>query len=170
MWNQFGLAFFVVLALGLSTSMNSQTPQPTGARSQQSIRVVFVCEHGAALSVVSAAYFNKIAKEEHLNLLAVARGTEPQKEVSVSARMGLKSDGIPFESTHPQRLSTKDAAQARQIVTFCPLPAKYSKLAPVEAWSDVPLPSANYGRARDAILSHLRQLIGRLKSEGTARP
>jgi protein-tyrosine-phosphatase len=170
MWNQFGLAFFVVLALGWSKSANSQAPRPNGARPQLSTRVVFVCEHGAALSVVSAAYFNKIAKEEHLNLHAVARGTEPQEDVSVSARMGLNCDGIPFESRHPQRLSTKDAAQARRIVTFCPLPARYSKLAPVEAWNDVPPPSADYGRARDAILSHLRELIARLKSESPVRP
>jgi protein-tyrosine-phosphatase len=169
MWNQFGLAFFVVLAMGWSMSANSQTPRPNGAR-PHSTRVVFVCEHGAALSVVSAAYFNKIAKEERLNLHAVARGTEPQKEVSISARTGLNSDGIPFESRHPQSLSARDAAQARQIVTFCPLPARYSKLAPVEAWNDVPPTSADYGHARDAILSHLRELIARLKSEGTARP
>jgi protein-tyrosine-phosphatase len=126
---------------------------------------VFVCEHGAALSVVSAAYFNKLAKEENLNLHAVARGTEPQKEISVSARAGLTSDGIPFETRRPQGLSTKDAAQARKIVTYYPLSAKYSKLARVEAWSDVPPTAANDGLARDAILKHLKELIWQLKSE-----
>jgi hypothetical protein len=117
------------------------------------------------LSVVSAAYFNKIAKEENLALHAIARGTEPQKDLSVSARAGLTSDGIPFETRHPQKLSTKDAAQARKIVTFALLPAKYSKLAPVEAWSDVPPTADNYGLARDAILKHLKELISQLKSE-----
>jgi len=129
-----------------------------------------VCEHGAALSVVSAAYFNKIAKEENLNLHAVACGTEPQEQVSVSARRGLNSDGIPFETRHPHRISIKVAAQARRIITFCPLPAKYAKLAPVEAWNDVPPPSANYGLARDAILDHIQDLIARLKSESPVRP
>ena len=45
-----------------------------------------MCEHGAALSVVAAAYFNKMAREEHLNMHAIARGTEPQKDVAGSAR------------------------------------------------------------------------------------
>lgn len=170
MWNQFGLTFLVVLMVGLSKNANAQKTPPNEGRLRQSMRVVFVCEHGAALSVVSAAYFNKIAKEKNLNLHAVARGTEPQKELSVSARKGLNSDGIPIETRHPRRLSTKDAAQARQIVTFCPLPAKYSKLAPVEAWNDVPPPSANYRLARDAILNHIQDLIARLKFESPVRP
>ena len=80
MWNQFGLAFFVVLALGWSKSANSQAPRPNGARPQLSTRVVFVCEHGAALSVVSAAYFNKIAKEEDLNLHALLVGENRRRK------------------------------------------------------------------------------------------
>lgn len=139
--------------------------QRNEAQRQQSSQIVFVCEHGAALSVVSAAYFNKIAKEENLNLHAIARGVEPQKDLSVSARAGLIADGIPFETGHPQKLSTKDAGHARRIVTFWPLPAEYSKLAPVDAWSDVPPTAVNYGLARDAILKHLKELISQLKSE-----
>ena len=140
-----------------------------GALPQQSSQIVFVCEHGAALSVVSAAYFNKIAKEENLNLHAIARGVEPQKDLSVSARAGLNSDGIPFETRHPQRLSMNDAEHARRIITFWPLPAKYSKLAPVDAWSDVPPTADNYGLARDAIVKHLKELISQLKSESQMR-
>jgi hypothetical protein len=135
------------------------------AEQQHSVEIVFVCEHGAALSVVSAAYFNKIAKEEHLNLHAIARGTDPQEHISVSAREGLNSDGVSFETKRPQGLSGKDAAHARRIVTFTPLPDKYSGLAPIEFWNDVPQTSANYGRARDAILKHLRELVRQLKSE-----
>jgi protein-tyrosine-phosphatase len=135
------------------------------AQRHQGSEIVFVCEHGAALSVVSAAYFNKIAKEERLNLHAIARGTGPQEDISVTARAGLDSDGVPFETKRPQRLSSKDAAGARRIVTFTSLPARFSALAPVEIWNDVPPTSANYGRSRDAILTHLRELIRELKSE-----
>jgi len=147
-------------------SANSQMQSPVETKTQPSSQIVFVCEHGAALSVVSAAYFNKIAKEEHLNLHAIARGTEPQKDLSVSAREGLKSDGVPFDSTRPRRLSSKDAADARRIVTFTSLPAKYSSLAPIEKWTDVPPIADGYERARDAILKHLRELIRQLKFEG----
>jgi protein-tyrosine-phosphatase len=145
--------------------MNANSQMKSPVEQQRSSQIVFVCEHGAALSVVSAAYFNKIAKEEHLNLHAIARGTGSQENISVSAREGLNSDGVAFETKRPQRISTRDAAHARRIVTFTPLPAKYSELAPVESWNDVPPTSADYGRARDAILKHLHDLVRQLKSE-----
>ena len=128
-------------------------------------RIVFVCEHGAALSVVSAAYFNKIARQEHLPLHAIARGANPQKEIAISARQGLTADGVPFAPQTPQPLSIKEAAQARRVIAFCPLPARYSKLAPVESWSDVPPTAAGYALARDAILRHLHELFGQLKNK-----
>lgn len=130
-------------------------------------RFVFVCEHEAALSVVSAAYFNKIAKEKHLDLHAIARGAEPQNNLSVSARQGLNADKVPFETKRPQRLSAKEAMHARRILAFCLLPPKYHTLAPVETWNDVPPTSENHVRARDAILTHLRKLIQQLESDGT---
>ena len=40
--------------------------------------VVFVCEHGAAKSVVATAYFNKLAAERNLPFRATFRGTVPR--------------------------------------------------------------------------------------------
>jgi len=122
------------------------------------------------LSVVAAAYFNKIAREKHLNQHAVARGTVPQKDISVSAREGLHSDGVAFETKRPQRLSRRDATHALRIVAFCPLPAGYSALAPVETWKNVPPTGTNYGLARDAILNHLRELIRTLEADHVPPP
>ena len=53
-------------------------PQPfwaltKGNMTQNSI-VIFVCEHGAAKSILAAAYFNKLARESNLRLTAMARG------------------------------------------------------------------------------------------------
>ena len=39
--------------------------------------VVFVCEHGAAKSVVATAYFNTLAAERGLPFRATFRGTAP---------------------------------------------------------------------------------------------
>src|SRR5580765_5093315 len=141
---------------------NSQSRNEQGQRMQRS-QVVFVCEHGAALSVVSAAYFNKLALEHHLNLRAIARGTIPQEDIAVSAREGLRADGVAFETKRPRALTRSDVAHALRIVTFAPLPAKYSKVAPVQTWTDVPPTSANYGLARDAILKHVKDLLRELE-------
>lgn len=129
-------------------------------------KIIFVCEHGAALSVVAAAYFNKIAREEHLDLYAIARGIAPQKDISARAREGLNADGVAIETKRPQALSPADAAQASRIVAFYPLPAKYSRLAPVEDWQDLTWNPADYPAVRDAILAHIRELIRELTREG----
>src|SRR5215831_12950755 len=131
-------------------SQKSRSGNENGMKQRR--QIVFVCEHGAALSVVSAAWFNKIARQEHLALHAIARD-------------GLKADGVSFATRKPQALSVRDAAQARRIIAFYPLPSRYSATARVETWDDVPPTGTNYGLSRDAIIKHLRQLIGELKSE-----
>jgi arsenate reductase len=170
-----------LLLLALSAQIGLAQGKDTEKPKQ---RIVFVCEHGAALSVVSAAYFNKLAREKHLPFEAIARGVNPQEEIAVSARNGLAADGVPLTIrefrgprqtrgsaagvVRPQPLSSDDVAGARRIVAFCPLPARFSggKVTPVENWSDVPPTGAggNYALARDAILRHLRELIRQLKT------
>jgi arsenate reductase len=148
----------------------AQTQNMTGERNAapDHPEIVFVCQHGAALSVVSAAYFNKLAKEEHLNVHAVARGVTPQQDVSMIAAKGLRADGVLSETKRPQILSAEDASRALRIVAFCPVPSKYSKIAPIETWNDVPAPS-DYAASRDAILSHLRELLRQLKADTNKR-
>ena len=59
--------------------------------------VVFVCEHGAAKSVIATAYFNKLARERGWPYRATFRGTDPQAELSVSALAGLRADGLALD-------------------------------------------------------------------------
>jgi protein-tyrosine-phosphatase len=40
--------------------------------------VVFVCQHGAAKSVLAAALLERLAAEQGVSLRARARGTEPE--------------------------------------------------------------------------------------------
>ncbi len=122
-------------------------------------RIVFVCEHGAAKSIIAAAYFNRMADEAGLNQKAIARGTNPDSELSPKAVAGLMEDGlIPTEST-PQKLSAEELATAQQVVTFCKLPESYRYKKAVEYWEAVPSVSGNYERARDAILAGLKRLM-----------
>jgi len=165
MWSKYRVPWLLVLVTGLTRIANPQTNMSRMVESKHNSQIVFVCEHGAALSVVSAAYFNKIAQEKHLNLHAIARGIEPQKNLSVSALHGLNSDGVSFETKRPQRLSIREAKNAQRVVAFYPLLPKYQTATPVEIWTDVPPTGTNYARARDAILIHLGELIQQLESE-----
>ena len=124
--------------------------------------IVFVCEHGAAKSIIAAAYFNKLSSESGLQIQAVARGTDPDTELSAIAIVGLREDGLtPIESI-PQKLSLKDLESAHRIVSFCELPEEYHKKTFVEQWDDIPPVSENYEKARDAIRERIKELLNRI--------
>lgn len=120
--------------------------------------IVFVCEHGAAKSIIAAAYFNTLAGQKNLNIHAIARGTHPDNELSLNTITGLREDDLePTEST-PQKLSLADIESAQQIITFCDLPEEYHNRIATEQWDSVPPVSDSYQTARDAILEKLHRL------------
>jgi protein-tyrosine-phosphatase len=127
-------------------------------------RVIFVCEHGAAKSIIAAAYFNELAKQRGLHFKAVARGTDPDPEVSEPTVQGLSKDGLsPIEQT-PHRLSKEDLQSTRLIISFCELPSEYIEKVTTEQWDEIPPVSEDYDKARDAILHRLNNLLDNLRS------
>lgn len=121
--------------------------------------IVFVCEHGAAKSILAATYFNKLASARNLNLRAIARGTNPDLELSPKTMEGLHQDGLtPAEST-PRKLTLADIESAEQIIVFCELPEEYRNKAIFENWHDIPPVSENYEKARDMIIAKLKAMM-----------
>jgi protein-tyrosine-phosphatase len=126
--------------------------------------IVFVCEHGAAKSVIAAAYFNKLALEKGIPMRAIARGTTPDDVLSPMTVHGLAEDGLQPVEPVPQHLLAVDIESARKVVSFCSLSEEQYRMAlEVEHWQGVPPVSENYQIARDAILEHLRRLMARLE-------
>ena len=124
--------------------------------------IVFVCEHGAAKSIIAAAYFNKMAREGDLGLTAIARGTHPDLELSSKAVMGLQQDGLTPTESIPTKLTSSEIEAAQHIVSFCTLPEEYRQKARVEYWENIPPVSEDYEDARDSILAHLQELLTHL--------
>jgi arsenate reductase (thioredoxin) len=121
--------------------------------------IVFVCEHGAAKSVIATAYFNKLAKETNSDVRAIARGAHPDPELSPKAIRGLRDDGLTPTELVPQKLSLADVETAQRIITFCELPAEYQQKASVERWDGVPPVSDDYQKARDEIVEQINRLL-----------
>lgn len=124
-------------------------------------KVIFVCEHGAAKSVIAAAHFNRLASQMGLDMHAVARGTYPDEELSPQAVKGLSEEGLTPTEAVPQKLTVTELQSAQRLITFCDLPAEYSQQTPGERWEDVPPVSENYETARDVIVEHIRQILSR---------
>ena len=123
--------------------------------------VIFVCEHGAAKSIIAATYFKKLAGERGLNLRVIARGTNPDQALSQEAVTGLLADGLTPSEFVPQKLSLAEAEAAQQIIAFCELPVEYQEKAPIEHWQDVPPVSENYEHARDVIIGRISHLLNK---------
>src|ERR1044071_1683275 len=102
-------------------------------------QVVFVCEHGAAKSVVASEYFNKLAAERGLAVRAIARGADPQADLSVSAVEGLQADGISPALDAPRPLRASELRGSARIVAFdCEQPAMKPLKDMAARWDDGP--------------------------------
>lgn len=132
-----------------------QTPNQT---------VVFVCEHGAAKSVVAAAHFNKLAQERGLPFRAISRGTAPDPAVPAGISAGLKSDGLSLPAGFtPAHVGAEDASGAVRVVTFdVTLPTATPKTP--TPWDGLPAFSDGYAPASAAIRAKVETLIGELQA------
>ena len=124
--------------------------------------ILFVCEHGAAKSIIAAAHFNRLAREENLNLRAIARGTHPDAELSSKTIAGLQEDGLTPTESIPTKLTGAEIESAQRIVYFCDVPEEYRQKSVVEQWLDIPPVSEDYEKARDAIVANLQKLVDTL--------
>lgn len=154
----------LLAALSFNQSVSGRK-QSDGKQADQTPVIVFVCEHGAAKSVVAAAHFNKLAAEKHLNLRALARGTNPDLEIAPKAVEGLRADGLASGEAAPTKISKADLVGAMRIITFCQLPDNYAGGVRVENWDDLPPIGEDYNKFRDGLVERLRALLGELKSE-----
>jgi arsenate reductase (thioredoxin) len=155
-------ALMVTLTRMLVVLAGALTAVPLLAQSGvPSPEVVFVCEHGAAKSVIAAGHFNKIARERGLNIHAVARGTNPDPEVAPKVVAGLKSEGVTDITVKPQRVTEQDTTNAKRVITLgCMLPHR----AKTANWNDIPPPSLDYSTASRAIRERVKALINELST------
>jgi arsenate reductase len=122
--------------------------------------ILFLCPHGAAKSILAAAYCQRLAAERGLEVRAVAAGTEPDPEVSPAVARALLEDGIDVRGHRPRRVAPEELTGAWRVISMgCEL----GDLAPpglvVERWDDIPPPSAQLDAARELIAARLPRLL-----------
>jgi protein-tyrosine-phosphatase len=123
-------------------------------------RVVFVCQHGAAKSVIAAAHFRRVAAARGLTVGAVAAGTEPDAQLAPRAVKGLSRDGLQPSPARPRPVTVHDLATATRVVSFgCELDVAPAQR--VDQW-DVPAVSDGYEAARDRIVARVEHLVAEL--------
>jgi protein-tyrosine-phosphatase len=123
-------------------------------------RVLFVCLHGAAKSVIGAAHFRRVAAARGLRIGAVAAGTEPDPQLAPGAVKGLAGDGLEPAPARPRPVTLYDLDSATRIVSFgCAVAPAHGQR--VDQW-DVPAVSDGYEAARDRIVANVERLVAEL--------
>ena len=164
-----------IIGIALAASAGFATtppPKPSGEAAQPAAKtgsktgtIVFVCRNGSAKSVVAARFFNRIAAEEGLPFLAVARGIEPEPVIPPYVREPIRADR--FEIGPEEKPVPLDAGETHDAVAviciMCKLPPGQLAVARQSMeWTDVPDVSEGYTAARDKILGHMKELMVQL--------
>ena len=123
-------------------------------------KILFLCPHSAAKSVLAAAYCQHLANQHGLDLQTAVAGTEPDDQIAPAVAALLSAEGLDIASYTPRRVTREALAAAFRVIS---LGCDVADLAPpgliVERWDDVPPPSQDLAAARDIILAHVKRLI-----------
>jgi arsenate reductase (thioredoxin) len=128
--------------------------------------VLFVCQHNAGRSQMSAALFEREAAGRHT---ALSAGTTPGERVHPEVVEVMRELGIDIAERHPRLLTRELAEQADVVVTMgcgdqCPL-------IPGKRYLDWDLPDpagkplGEVRTTRDEIARRVRELVAELHSD-----
>jgi len=155
-----GTATFVVVAESIP---EASAPAP----------VVFVCRNGVAMSVWSAAYFNRLAAARGLRQRAIARALVPSySEVPPNMMLALALDGFRVAGYRPRVISADDVRAAELVVAIEEdLPSNVHAVAPaIELWQGFPPMRERYFPSRRALEGRVEALVERLADRAAGTP
>lgn len=127
---------------------------------------LFLCQAGAAKSLIAAEIFNELVRRHGLPLRGVAvAADEPYAAVPPPVVELLGQQSIDVAGFVPRRVTAADAEQAAGVVAIdCDLSSVRLKLPEVERWDDVPKVSEDLHGSAAAIRRRVEELVRRLAS------
>ncbi len=129
-----------------------------------STKVLFLCPHGAAKSVMAKAYFNQFARQQGLTVAADAAGTEPDAVVAPIVVEMLNREGLDVSQHQPRHVTAEDLKSAQRIISMGCSPEELGvSTERIEQWNDIPPVSQNPDSARTIIRDHVEQLVTELQ-------
>jgi arsenate reductase len=129
-------------------------------------KIVFVCEHGAAKSVLAREHFLRLARSRGLDVEALARGTDPDAEISPIVQRGLADDGYDANLARPGALSADDIRSATLVVSFdADVQSMVLDAVRTEQWDGLPSVNTDYASAKVAILARVENLVDQIEME-----
>jgi arsenate reductase len=81
-------------------------------------RVLFVCVHNAGRSQMAEAFFNLLASQRGLDVVAESAGTAPGNQVNPAAAQAMAEIGVSLEAHRPRQLTADMVGRADRIITM----------------------------------------------------
>ena len=127
-------------------------------------KILFMCPHAAAKSLIAAGYFEKQAKSAGLDVSISTAGTDPDPAPYPSVIEHLSQFGIDISDHVPARFTTKQLQSADRVVS---IGCDTSEIAPyaknLESWDEVPMLSDDFYGTCAAIGVRVEALVDELK-------
>ena len=123
------------------------------------MKVLIICEHGSAKSVIAAAHFDRLARERGAGANAASRGTHADATYPSHVLAGLAGEGLRPLDDSPQELAAEDFKGATHVITFCDISIPAQSNAKFYSWEDVPAVSDGYAPARDEIVRRIEAML-----------
>ena len=156
------IATFLALLFLISDAKAQSRIQP-GELDSAGADIVFICEHGAAKSVLASALFNRAAQQQKLPFRSVARGLRPDAQVPPKIVAALRADGFDLADFQPAPVDDAEIASASHVVAIGVESSIESRHPEIEMWNDIPSP-ADYAAARAALQRQIDALLEAMRS------
>ena len=123
-------------------------------------KILFLCPHNAAKSILASAYFEEIAREKGLSFSADSAGTNPDAAVMPSVRNLLRAQGLEVKKERPSLVTQAQLDGASTIVSIgCDLSAWNIDPDKLQEWTDLPAPSEYLEGANELIRERVGELV-----------
>ncbi len=84
----------------------------------QTMMIIFACVHNAGRSQIAKAFFNALARQDNLNLVAQSAGTNPGLCVHPEVIQVMQEIGIDLTNEKPQLLTLQLATSTNLLITM----------------------------------------------------
>lgn len=124
------------------------------------MRVLFLCPHGAAKSVIASAILNDLARRGHLEITSSSAGTEPDDEISSIAVDALLAHQLPVPDGPPQLVTRQLIERADVVVSLgCSIDKLPTRPGRWIDWSDAPAASEDVDALCELLTNRLETLL-----------
>ena len=130
-------------------------------------KVLFLCQHGGAKSVVAASHFNRLAAERDLPFVASAAAAEdPYDAVPAPVADYLQAEGVDVRNLEPHHVTPIEIDTAARVITIgCSLSDSEGPALISDRWDDVPPASDDLDASVAAIRRHVEELAEELDGD-----